>query len=94
MLTNSLPYVEALHAVTSHASWQLGLEDEVGTLEVGKHADLVVLSHNPITMPVELLTEVEVLSTWISGQPVDVRPLSEGNFRLAWRALTMSMGLD
>jgi len=89
-----LTIVEALHAVTSHASWQLGLEDEVGTLEVGKHADLVVLSHNPTTIPVERLTEIEVLSTWINGQPVDVRPFSEGNFHLAWQALTMSLGFD
>jgi imidazolonepropionase len=51
--------VEALLAMTLNAAWVLGLSDEVGSLEVGKRADVVVLDgpiehvpyrfgHNPV----------------------------------------------
>ena len=35
--------LEALTAATANAAWVLGLDDRVGTLEPGKHADLVLL---------------------------------------------------
>ncbi|MEM1938009.1 MAG: amidohydrolase family protein, partial [Candidatus Caldarchaeum sp.] len=38
-----IPAVEALKAATSTAAMVLGLEDEVGSLEVGKRADIVLL---------------------------------------------------
>ena len=37
-------------AVTKDAAWQYFEEDRKGTLEVGKLADLVVLSENPLTI--------------------------------------------
>ena len=33
---------EALSAVTINAAWAVGLEEEIGSLEAGKSADLVV----------------------------------------------------
>jgi imidazolonepropionase len=33
---------EALAAVTANAAWSIGLEEEVGSLEPGKSADLVI----------------------------------------------------
>jgi imidazolonepropionase-like amidohydrolase len=42
------PY-EALRAATVEASRLLGLEREIGTIEAGKRADLVVLGHNPLS---------------------------------------------
>jgi imidazolonepropionase len=35
--------LEALTAATANGAWVLGLHDRLGTLEVGKRADLVVL---------------------------------------------------
>ena len=40
---------QAIRAHTSDAAWQLRLEDQIGTLEVGKLADLVVLDRDPYT---------------------------------------------
>ena len=39
----------ALRAVTIDAAWQVFMEDEIGSIESGKRADLVVLSENPLT---------------------------------------------
>jgi len=42
-----LPDDEALRWITANPAWALGLEAEVGTIEVGKRADLVVWSGDP-----------------------------------------------
>jgi len=56
----------ALRAVTLDAAWQAFLEDEIGSLEVGKRADLAVLSENPIT--VDDLRSLVVEQTWVAGK--------------------------
>lgn len=56
----------ALRAVTVDAAWQAFKDEDVGSLEVGKLADLVVLSENPLTA-VDIRT-VEVDETWIGGR--------------------------
>jgi predicted amidohydrolase YtcJ len=61
---------EALSAVTRMAAYQNFEEDEKGTLEVGKLADLVVLSADPLSMDTADLLEVEVRQTWSRGMPV------------------------
>ncbi|MET0552799.1 MAG: amidohydrolase family protein, partial [Vicinamibacteria bacterium] len=38
---------EALKMVTAHPAWQLGIDKYVGTLEVGKDADLAIFSAHP-----------------------------------------------
>ena len=43
-----LPLTEAMRAVTSTASEILGLEDRIGTIEVGKDADIAIFDKNPI----------------------------------------------
>lgn len=57
---------EALRAVTADAAWQLGLDD-VGRLEVGAPADLVVLSADPRRVPPDDLAGVEVVATSLAG---------------------------
>ena len=68
-------------------SAQLEVEKHRGSLEPGKAADLVVLSANPLDTPVENLDDIQVLGTWIDGQPVDTRKASLPNLRIALRAL-------
>lgn len=60
----------ALRAMTSHAAFQTFEEDEKGTLEVGKLADLVVLSANPLEMAPEELLGLEVVETFSRGRSV------------------------
>ena len=78
---------QALRAMTTNAARQLGVEEHRGSLEPGKAADLVILSRNPRKTPPEELAEIEVLGTWIDGQPVDIRKASRPNLALALRAL-------
>jgi predicted amidohydrolase YtcJ len=78
---------QALRAMTTNAAWQLGVEEDRGSLEQGKAADLVVLSRNPLDTPAEQFGDIEVLGTWIDGQPVDTRKASRPNLAIALRAL-------
>jgi imidazolonepropionase-like amidohydrolase len=41
---------DALRWITANAAWALGVDDRVGTLEVGKMADVVIWSHNPFSV--------------------------------------------
>jgi len=78
---------QALRAMTTNAAWQLGVEEDRGSLEQGKAADLVVLSRNPLDTPAEQFGDIEVLGTWIDGQPVDTRKASRPNLAIALRVL-------
>ena len=65
---------QAIRAHTSDAAWQLRLEDQIGTLEVGKLADLVVLDRDPYTSdPYEIHT-IRVDYTFSDGRAVFSRP--------------------
>jgi imidazolonepropionase-like amidohydrolase len=57
-----LPYDEALKAVTLYPARILGLDDQIGTLEQGKLANLMVTNGDPL----ELTTDVKYL--FIRGQ--------------------------
>jgi len=59
---------DALRAMTIEAARALHLEANLGTLEPGKLADLVVLSGDPLTTPTSGLSEIHVLTTVIDGQ--------------------------
>ena len=41
---------EALRWITAHPAWALGVDDQTGTLEPGKMADVVVWSENPFSI--------------------------------------------
>jgi len=61
-----LPREEALKALTLHAARILGVDDRVGSLEVGKDATLIVTDGDPL----EITTHVEKL--YIQGRDVDL----------------------
>lgn len=58
----------AIRAQTLNAAWQLRLDTEIGSLEVGKYADLVVLSQNPRRVPPAELRDVAVEATYLMGR--------------------------
>ncbi len=65
----SLPTVEAaLRAMTTEAAWVLRQEDLVGSLEVGKRADLVVLDRDLFTVSPQEIAETKVLWTLLDGE--------------------------
>ena len=60
--------LSALRAVTIDAAWQVFMDDVIGSIEPGKHADLVVLSDNPLTAPD--IRSLKVDRTIIAGATV------------------------
>ncbi len=64
---------QAIRAQTIDAAWQLFSDDAVGSLEVGKYADLVVLSADPRSVPPEAVADLEVLATYLAGQQVHAK---------------------
>jgi hypothetical protein len=61
---------QAIRAQTIDAAWQLFSDNAIGSLEVGKYADLVVLSADPRTVPPEDIADLEVRATYLAGKRV------------------------
>ncbi len=64
---------DALRAITIDAAYQIFADDKVGSLEVGKQADLVILEKNPRTTPPADIRNIKVKGTWIDGKPVSLK---------------------
>ena len=64
---------EALEMYTVHGARSGGLENEAGTLEAGKRADLVVLSTDPTALAPEDLDRLSVERTVCGGCDVYLR---------------------
>lgn len=62
----------AIRAVTLDAAHAMLVDDVVGSLEVGKRADLVELDRNPRTTDPDRIAGIEVLGTWVDGKPAYV----------------------
>jgi predicted amidohydrolase YtcJ len=61
---------QAIRAQTIDAAWQLFADDIIGSLEVGKYADMVVLSADPRTVPPEQIADLDVCATFLAGRQV------------------------
>lgn len=62
--------LDAVKATTLHAAYQYFEEATKGSIAVGKLADLVILSRNPLTVPPEEIKDIEVLQTIKEGHTV------------------------
>jgi predicted amidohydrolase YtcJ len=60
----------AIRALTSEAAWQLYSEHEVGSLEKGKLADMVILDQDPRRVEPDTIKDIKVLETWMDGKQV------------------------
>lgn len=61
---------QAIRFYTMNNAYILFLDKEVGSLEVGKQADLIVLDRDLLTCPVDAIQETQVLKTWLAGKLV------------------------
>ena len=61
---------QAIRAHTVDAAWQIRMEDTIGTLEVGKKADLVVLERDPYSTPIHSIHTIAVDITVSDGRRV------------------------
>ena len=59
---------EALYAITLGAAQTLHLDQEVGSIAVGKHADFVVLDQDPYEIPAKDLNQLSVCATVQAGR--------------------------
>lgn len=60
--------MEALHAITLGAAWTLKMDDEVGSIAAGKHADFTVLEEDPLEVEAERIGEIRVAGTVSGGR--------------------------
>ncbi len=62
--------VDAVRAYTRGSAYAAFMDDKVGTLEVGKEADLAVLSQDLFSIAHELIAKTRVLTTIVGGKIV------------------------
>ena len=67
---NLLDRAEALRLYTAGGAWIASEEDKKGTLEAGKLADLVILSGDYFSMPVDEVKDLESVLTMVGGRVV------------------------
>lgn len=60
----------AIRAMTINAAYQMNSETEIGSLEVGKLADFVVLDTDPRAVDPDSIKDIKVLETWMDGKQV------------------------
>ncbi|CAM3763810.1 Imidazolonepropionase [Vibrio aquimaris] len=71
MESTGLPTVEdAIDSYTINAAKSLGISDLTGSIEVGKAADFVVLSHDITQSEIESIAQTEVWMTLVAGRIV------------------------
>jgi predicted amidohydrolase YtcJ len=62
---------DALRAITLGAAYTLRLDEEIGSIEVGKRADFTVLADDPTRVPPQALKDVQVVGTVVGGVAFD-----------------------
>ena len=63
---------DALKWITLNPAWALGIEDQVGSIEVGKRADILVWNGDPLSVysaPSQVF--VDGVERWNMASPVD-----------------------
>jgi predicted amidohydrolase YtcJ len=58
----------ALRAITLEAAWSIGLEDEIGSIAVGKKADFTILDQDPYDIPPQQLKDIPIWGTVFEGR--------------------------
>ena len=73
--TNELVTVEQVfQSLTLNGAWQLGLENERGSIKVGKYADFVLADQDVFTCAATDIGKTKVVSTWFEGKKVYQAP--------------------
>ncbi len=65
---DTLPVEVALPMMNREAAYALFRDEEVGTLEVGKYADLIILSANPLNVATEEIRDIQLWMTMVGSK--------------------------
>jgi hypothetical protein len=68
--SQSITLEEAIKVYTLWGAHALLAEDSIGSIDTGKYADFVVLDQNLLEIPVDDISETEVLTTVFNGRIV------------------------
>jgi len=63
-----LTVMQALRAITIDSARTIRLEEEIGSIEVGKRADLAILERDPLAVAPEALGDIQVWGTMLDGE--------------------------
>jgi len=66
----ALTVTEALRAYTYRGAWLTFEENEKGTIEPGKLADMIVLDRDILAVDPDEIMDIKVLQTWLGGKLV------------------------
>ena len=69
-LNQVLTMEQMIEGYTLNGARQLGRESTLGSIEVGKHADFVVLDQNPFEVATQEIAHIQPVATFVSGQLV------------------------
>jgi hypothetical protein len=58
----------ALRAITIEGAYSLGLEGEIGSIEVGKRADFTILERDPYAVEPAELSDIPIWGTVLGGR--------------------------
>ena len=61
---------EGIRILTMGSAYAMELEDSIGSIEVGKHADFIVLDRNLFEIPPETIYDTVVKRTVFAGEAV------------------------
>lgn len=70
-MNQALTVEEALKAMTIENAYGAFQEKKLGSIEVNKLADFIIIDQNPLTVVSEDIKNIKVLETWVSGIKVN-----------------------
>jgi predicted amidohydrolase YtcJ len=65
---NGVSLEDGIKGITISPTYQIRMEDKIGTIEVGKYADLVILEQNLFEVAPRDIADVKVLATILNGE--------------------------
>ena len=67
-MNQAMSVEQALHAMTLENAYGAFQDDALGSLEVGKRADFIILSDNPLKMAPDALKNITVDQVYVGGE--------------------------